>query len=98
MYANYDKAHSTIVLSASLLNTVARKTGHLELEMHISMSSWMKRSWCFPKAVLGLNLYFAFEDDLVNVEDLDSQYVGAASESVFANSACAFYVNLLRQH
>ena len=50
----------------------------------------------FQEGVMSRNLYFFFEDGLINVEDLDARYQAAALNSVFAASARSFYTSLLR--
>ena len=45
MFDVYSYAHSTIVMSASLMDQPAREVDYLPIAMRISMSSWMRRLW-----------------------------------------------------
>ena len=92
MYRVYQRAESTLVVDKGLMSQRSG-SGYSDTAMRISRCLWMTRLWTLQEAYLSKELYFIFEDTLVEMERLEKEK--NTLDSPLSSAASVYYQGLL---
>ena len=93
MYRVYQMAESTVVVDKGLMSQPSGST-YSDTAMRISRCLWMTRLWTLQEAYLSKELYFIFQDTLVEMERLE-KFEKKTLESPLSSVASVYYQGLL---